>query len=176
MGANLSGVQCAYCGFHDDSVSPADAAVALRSYPRRYRAVLVRMDDEDGARVVTAPAADGWSALDHAAHVAVALEAGADALRLVSIEDDPLIAYAPERREPSPGGVSVDDVLDRLTGACGRAADEVERVKGDDWRRPGRVGDGESVTALDVARYLVHEGVHHLRGAERAVQAAVSAT
>jgi hypothetical protein len=166
-------MQCAYCGFHDDSVTPADAAVALRSYPRRYRAVLVRMDDDDGARVVTTPAADGWSALDHAAHAAVSLAAGADALRAVSIEDDPLVAYAPERREPSPG--PVDEVLDRLSAACTGGAEQVERVKGNDWDRRGRISDHDSVSALDIARHMVHEGVHHLRGAERAVSEAVSA-
>ena len=74
-------MQCAYCGFHDDAVTPSDAAVALRSYPRRYRAVLVRPDNEDRPDdVVRRPASDGWSALDHAAHVAASLTAAAEAL------------------------------------------------------------------------------------------------
>jgi len=167
-------VQCAYCGFIDDTVSPADAAVALRSYPRRYRAVLVRMDDEEGARVVTTPAADGWSALDHAAHAATSIAAGAEALRVVSISDDPLVAYAPERRDAD-GAATVDAVLDRLAAACTQAAEQVEHVGGQDWERRGRLNDEEAVSALDIARHLVHEGVHHLRGAERAVADAAAA-
>lgn len=166
-------MQCAYCGFRDDSVTPADAAVALRSYPRRFRSVLVRPDEEDRADdVVRRPAADGWSALDHAAHLADSLVAATEALRLVSVTDDPLIAYAPERRSGTAG--TVDSVLDALAAAAARAAEQVERIGGKDWERPGRVNETEDVTALDVARHAVHEGVHHLRGAERAVTEAVS--
>jgi hypothetical protein len=167
-------VQCATCGFIEDTVSPADAAVALRSYPRRYRSVLVRMDDEAGARVVTTPADDGWSALDHAAHAATSIAAAADALRLVAIQDDPEIALAPERREAGDPG-PVDDVLDRFAAAATTAAEQVDHVEGKDWDRRGHTGDGQSKTALDLARHMVHEGVHHLRAAERAVEQAVSA-
>jgi hypothetical protein len=171
-------MQCAYCGFRDDAVTPSDAAVALRSYPRRYRAVLVRPDNEDRPDdVVRRPASDGWSALDHAAHVAASFTAAAEALRVVSVMDDPVIAYAPERREDA-AAASVDDVLERLAAAATHAAEQVERVRGEDWERRGRlgVGDGSAgeVSALDVARHLVHEGIHHLRGAEQAVREAVS--
>jgi hypothetical protein len=147
-------------------VTPADAAVAVRSYPRRYRAVLVRPDDEDGAEVVRRPGPDGWSALDHAAHAASSLDAAAEALRLVSIEEQPLVALAPERPERAGG---VDEVLGRLAAAAERAAAVIERVQGKDWERRGRLHEDESVTALDLAKHAVHEGVHHLRAAERAV-------
>jgi DinB superfamily len=163
-------VQCATCGFQDSAVTPADAAAALRSYPRRFRAVLVRPDDDEGADVILRPASDGWSALDHAAHVAVSFGAVAEALRLASIEEQPLVALAPERREPAVG--PVDDVLAALEDAAGRAAGSVESIKGADWNRRARLGEGDDVSALDLARHAVHEGVHHLRGAEHAVSEA----
>ena len=168
-------MQCAFCGFVADTVTPSDAAVALRSYPRRLRAVLVRPDDEDRADdVVRRPASDGWSALDHAVHLAASLRATAEALRLVSISDDPLVAYAPERRSDGAGSVDVEQVLDDLAGAAGTMAEQVERIGGKDWDRTGRLDAPEdTVTALDVARHAVHEGVHHLRGAERAVDDAL---
>jgi hypothetical protein len=131
---------------------------------------LVRPDDEDGAEVVRKPAADGWSALDHAAHVARSFEAVAEALRLVSIEDEPVVALAPER--PEPAAVGIDDVLARLTAAAEAAAAAVEHIKGKDWNRRGRLSEGASVTALDLARHGVHEGVHHLRAAEHAIEEA----
>jgi hypothetical protein len=166
-------MQCAFCGFRDDTVAPSDAAVALRSYPRRYRGVLVRPDNEDRPDdVVRRPAADGWSALDHTAHVTASLSDGSEALRLVFISDSPPVAYTPERRVDAAG--TVDAVLEGLAAACAGAADQVERVSGEDWDRTGTLPDGTTVTALDIARYLVHEGVHHLRGAERAVDEAVS--
>ena len=50
--------RCEECGFEYASVSPADAAVALRSFGRRYRAPLTRfLDGEDGE---TAPAGGGF--------------------------------------------------------------------------------------------------------------------
>lgn len=164
------GMQCARCGFNDSSVTPADAAVAVRSYPRRFRAVLARPDDEDD--VVRRPAADGWSALDHAAHVATSLGTVAEALRLVSIEERPLVALAPERREAVPATVDVDAVVRDLEDAAGRAAGAIDGIKGADWERRGRVSEGDDVSALDLARHAVHEGVHHLRAAEQAVSEA----
>lgn len=152
-------------------MTPADASVALRSYPRRFRAVLVRLDDDDRAdEVVRRPASDGWSALDHAAHAAVSFAAVAEALRLASFEELPLVALAPERRESSAG--SVEDVLAALENGAGRAADAVDVIKGADWERRARLGEDSDVSALDLARHAVHEGVHHLRGAERAVSEA----
>jgi hypothetical protein len=157
-----------------DSVSPSDAAVALRSYPRRYRAVLVRPSDEDSVSaddVVRRAGADGWSALDHAAHLAVSLDAAAEALRLVSVQESPAVALAPERREPFDS--SVDDVLERVAASAGRMADAVERVTGKDWDRQGTAADGSALSALDIARHAVHEGVHHLRATERALEEAL---
>jgi hypothetical protein len=177
MRANLSVMQCASCGFAADSVSPSDAAVALRSYPRRYRAVLVRPSDDSVSAddVVRRAGADGWSALDHAAHLAVSLEAAAEALRLVSVQESPVVALAPERRDggSDSDSVSVDDVLARVAAAAGAMAEEIGRVTGKDWDRAGRVDDGSTLSAIDIARHAVHEGVHHLRAAERAVEDAL---
>ena len=168
----MQSMQCAACGFQPDSVTPSDAAVALRSYPRRFRSVLVRVDDEDGADVVRTPADDGWSALDHGAHVAVSIQAAGEALRIVSIDDgDPLVAYAPERRVDAQ---PVDDVLAAIEAAADAAAAQVERVSGSDWDRRGRLDDGTNATALEIARHAVHEGVHPLRAAEGAIAQAVS--
>jgi len=168
-------MQCAACGFVDSSVTPSDAAVALRSYPRRFRSVLLVLDEDD-TDLLTRPGPDGWSALDHAAHLAASLTSVAEALRLVSIEESPLVALAPERRVDGSGaggagggdGV-VDQVSAALEAAAVSAAEAVERIRGKDWERLGRVNDGASMTALDVARHGVHEGVHHLRAAEQAV-------
>jgi DinB superfamily len=165
-------VPCATCGFHPEFVTPSDAAVALRSYPRRYRAALVRLDDEEGADIVRRPGPDGWSALDHAVHVARAFDADADALRRVGIVEDPSVAVEPERRAEEAG--PVDDVLARLAAAAAAAADAVEHTRGKDWHRAGSVEGGARVSALALARHAVHEGVHHLRLAEQAIDAALA--
>ncbi len=147
-------------------MSPADAVVALRSYPRRYRALLVRPDDDEGADVVTRrPAAGRWSALEHATHVAQVFEVVAEAVRALRLHDDPEVQVEPGL--PSAG--TVDEVVARVGAGAERLAGIVEELAGDDWRRSGRLPTGETVSALDVVRHAVHAGAHHRREAERAV-------
>ena len=158
--------RCPTCGLDPRTVTPADAVVALRSYPRRYRALLVRPDDEEGAEVVTLrPAPDRWSALEHAAHVAQVFETAADAVRALRRHDDADVVVEPG--PPSLG--SVDQVTNWLGAGAERLAGVVEELRGDDWKRSGRLPTGEAVTALDVVRHAVHAGAHHRREAERVV-------
>ncbi|MDP9072230.1 MAG: DinB family protein, partial [Actinomycetota bacterium] len=88
--------RCPTCGIDPRTVSPSDAVVALRSYRRRYRALLVRPDDEEGAEVVRRrPAPDRWSAVEHAAHVADVFETTAEALHTIRVHDDPVVTVEP---------------------------------------------------------------------------------
>ena len=41
------------------------------------------------------------------------------------------------------------------------------------WSRTGVTPGGERITALDIARHAVHEGIHHLRAAEKVLQEVV---
>ena len=158
--------RCPTCGLDPRSVSPGDAAVALRSYPRRYRLLLVRPDDEEGARVVTQrPAPDQWSALEHAAHVAGVAEAVAEAVERIRVHDVPAVSLD----HGSPRAETVDDVLDRLAASHERLATLVDRIQGKEWQRPGRLPGGETATALDLVRHAVHAGAHHRREIERVV-------
>lgn len=126
------------------SISPADAAVALRSYPRRWRALLARAEDEDQPEGVLRrePPDGGPSVLGHlGATVGALTEAGGDL-----------------RVEGAPG----DDVdaLDRVATALAAAVDGVDA---DAWARPTSGGG----TLLDVVRRAVVAGSEHLRDAER---------
>ncbi len=156
--------RCPVCGLEPSSVNPPDASAALRSYPRRYRRLLVRIDDEEGARIVMQrPGPDLWSAVEHASHVADVIDAVSEAVRSVQLHDDPSISVSvgPPRAEP------VDAVLDRVTMGSDRLATLVDGIKGKDWQRAGRLPSGERVTALDLARHAVHVGAHHRRLIER---------
>ena len=152
------------CGLDPSTVKPPDAIAAIRSYPRRYRRLLVRLDDEEGAAIVTRrPAPDQWSAIEHAVHVSDVLDAVGDAVERVQVHDDPSIDVetGPPRRAP------VDEVLLRLDMASDRLASAAERIAGKDWQRSGRLRDGERVTALALVRHAVHVGAHHRREVER---------
>lgn len=171
---------CPECGFDPTSVSPADAAVAARSYPRRYRALLVRPDDDDPEIVHRRPSPDEPSAVGHVARAAADLGAAGEALQRIRVHDEPEIALDVVLDGPSAGSGSApptsEDALAALTAAATSFAARVESLRGDEWRRLGRLAGNDDVTALDVARHGVHAGIHHLRAAERALARAKTAT
>ncbi len=156
--------RCPVCGIDPTSVRPPDAIVAIRSYPRRYRGLLVRLDDEEGAGIVTRrPGPGQWSALEHAVHVADVLEAVARALERVRLHDDPTV----DVEVGPPGQEPVDAVLDRLEAASEQLASVADAMAGKDWQRSGRLPTGEPVTALALLGHAVHVGAHHRREVER---------
>jgi hypothetical protein len=164
--------------FDTSRVSPSDAATALRSFPRRFAAILRPPDDADEGRlddvVHRRPADGGLSALEHAAWTATGIAQVAEAFRRVAIEDDPPIELPPIDVSPPVAGGSepLDTVLARLAAASDQMADAISGVHGNDWNRPARVG-AQQVIALDVARHAVRLGVEHLRAAELTVSQVV---
>src|SRR5437764_7788867 len=109
---------CPVCGFDARSVSPADAAVALRSFPRRYGSLLTQPMEDEGDRpddVVRRPGPSGWSAVAHAHWAGMAFDAVGEALHQVLIHDGPDVSVpAVEPPAPPPVDESTPDVLHRL--------------------------------------------------------------
>ncbi len=166
---------CPECGF-DGSVSPSDAAVALRSFPRRYRAVLTLPDDNEAFDPLRRPGADGWSAVAHAWWAALAFDAATEALHQVLIHDHPDVSEpAIMPASPPPVDDPNDAVLDRLTRAAEGLAVAIDNARSgsDQWNRTGRLRDGSEVSALDLVRTAVHQGVHHLRAIEKVLKEVV---
>jgi hypothetical protein len=131
---------CTSCGFNPGSVSPSDAVVALRSFPRRYGALVASIDPDERDRLLRAGSP---SAVDHLVDAARALGGS--------------------------GSASADDpraLADGVGAAAVARADEADRRSGDEWK---------DQHLLDALRETVHSGIHHLRLAERAVEAALKA-
>lgn len=164
------GGSCPTCGFRPDTVSPGDSVVAVRSFPRRFRAALAGVDAEDpGDLVRRRPGPDGWSALEHAGHVRDILHAVDLRLRRVMTED--AVPLPPLHQTP-PGGVHdqpLEVVLATMATNAEGLARTMSRIAGEEWTRTG-LRAGREVQALDLAREAVHEGAHHLRAAERVMQ------
>jgi hypothetical protein len=168
-------------GLDVSRLSPGDAVAALRSYPRRFRALLTSLDDDSPAGlddVVHRAGHDGLSAVDHADHAARSVAILGEALRQVLVQEEPslLPAVADDAArewqiaaQPS----SVEAVLDFLSAECNALADVVEHTPADAWSRAGVVaGSGQQMTALAIVREAVSTGANHLRAAERAIEAA----
>jgi len=161
---------CPDCGFAPRTVSPADAAVAVRSYPRRYRALLEPPDDEQEPGpedlVRRRPPGGGWSAIDHAAWVAGVFSLAADALERTRVQDQPAVEIAPQDPEVA-ADAEAGQVLERLTTEAERLAGAIGGTGAPDWTRTGRLPDGRELSAIDLARNAVHQGYHHLRQTEQ---------
>jgi hypothetical protein len=173
----MPGYVCPECGLDYDTISPLDAKVAIRSYPRRYRSALAGAleDDADEGLVRRRPEPATWSALEYTVHVADLYESFAPAFRRMYEEDKPTITdgWDPDERAVSEryGEQDPKAALDRLDAAAAALADVLDRVDADSWGRAATFPWGER-DLLTMTRNAVHEGSHHLRDVERVLEAA----
>jgi hypothetical protein len=157
------------------SMAPGDAAVALRSFPRRFRAPFIGPDPDQLTELATRPGADGRSALDRVLAAARTLWAAARDLAAVLVYDMPPIGAAPAAhggpRAALADGEDVATSLESAVEQTGRAAvalaERVERAPADAWSREGRRPDGRRVTAQRLVADAVAEAVADLRAAEQ---------
>jgi hypothetical protein len=166
---------CPECGLDYDTVSPPDAEIALRSFPRRYGeqlgAVLERDDGE--ALVRTRPDAQTWSAVEYTAHVADLMGEFALTFAAMVQETNPELDFWDQdarATEQHYNDWSVEDLKARLHQGCDAAADAVAKTKPADWDRTARFSWGER-DLLTMIRNAVHEGSHHLRDVEKVLAA-----
>lgn len=157
--------------------SPGDLVVALRSYPRRFRAALAPIaDDERIDELAHRLGPDGRSAVDIASGTTRTWVLQREALRQILVSDDPLlhpaIADATARDWSLPGPESVAEVLDLLADEAEQFAAALDHVRGAEWERSGTIAGGGTVTALQVAKDAVVVG-HDDLGAVQALLAAL---
>ena len=163
---------CPLCGFDSRSVKPGDAAVALRSFPRRYHGLLVRPDEDEVEDPVRRAGSSGWSALAHAAGASEGIRAADEALRAAIVHDHPGVALPELDPAVVPSTGTVGATLERLEAATKAAATTIEQAHGKDWSRRASAG-ADTVTAEQIAALAAHIGVHHLRAAEAVLREVV---
>ena len=152
---------CPECGFDASSVPPESIAALLRANAEAWSQVL----QGPAAELRRRPADDRWAPLEYACHVRDVCTLYHDRLTLMLSADDPLYpnwdqdATAVEARyiEQDPAAVSA-----QLSAAAGRLADTFDGVRGEQWLRRGRRGDGARFGVAGFGRYMIHDPVHHL--------------
>lgn len=169
-----NGWVCPECGLDYDTVSPRDAAAAVRSFPRRYRELLEDFDDdEDGDELIRQrPDATTWSALEYTAHVADLLEAFGPVLRRMTQEDHPTLDFFDSDERAAEQGYNEADpqaILARLEAAGKTLADVIDGIDPSAWTRTATFSWGDR-DALTIARNAVHEGSHHLGDVEKVLE------
>jgi hypothetical protein len=150
---------CPECGFDAASVERTEVAERLRTNADAWPPVLQRPDA--GAR----PSPGVWSPVEYACHVRDVHRVFAGRLRLLLDVDDPrfenwdqdsaAVSGAYGEQEPAAVGQA-------LVAAAGEVAAAYDRVDGASWERPGRRSDGSVFTVASLARYHLHDVVHHL--------------
>lgn len=152
---------CPHCGF----VSPRDPqqiVAALRGIPLRYEAA-IGVRGAHGRRRKTGPGSgDQWSPWDYVQHVRDSFIGFADQLGCVQTPSTVQTPSKPVRMAPD------DDALMQpvtLAASARRLVSTIEAIQADQWDQVLRVGNS-AVTALDLAGWALHEGVHHLRDLE----------
>jgi hypothetical protein len=154
------------------SLSPADAAVALRSFPRRFRETTALEPGESPERMHEQPGILVRSVADLATDAVRSLALLDRALEQILLSDAPALHPAVtdrERRDFSfAGHGDLDDVLSELDDVAPAFADRIGRVPADDWNRTATVagGDGSPVTALQVVQEAVSTAADDLRDIE----------
>ena len=160
-------------------LSPQDAVVAFRSYPRRYGAELASIKGDDRIEeIATRMGPQGESAAQIVSDVTRTWALLGEALRQILRHDDavlhPAIADPTLRHWDTPAPDSIAEALVLLGHEADALADEVGGVlNADDWARTAIVAGGESVTALDVVKQAVAagaEGLSDLRSTLAAVR------
>jgi hypothetical protein len=156
---------CPECGFDASGLDPRDVAGQLRTSIATLRsAVLAPTADQR-------PRPEVWSALEYGCHVRDACIVFGTRLAMMRHTDDPLFpnwdqdetALAERYWEQDPARVA-----DELAVEGERLATGFAEVGALDWQRTGRRSNGSVFTIDTLARYLLHDVVHHVHDVARA--------
>lgn len=147
-------------------MSPGDAAVAARSFPRRWRGLFATVaGDDDPGDVLRRHGASSPSALALAQRAVEVLTATRERLRRVVQEDSPSLSGDPPPATPG----EPEAVLDALSAAADALAGAIDGVASGDWGRPASF-QGGSTDAIGVVSSGIDEAAALLRQAERVLQ------
>lgn len=150
---------CPECSFDPSTVTPSTVPGTIDSLLPRWRAVLRRPD------VSERPNDHTWSALEYSCHVRDVFSLFDQRLNLMLEQDDARFAdWDQDRTAVDKDYASADPaVVSAELAAEGRqVAESFAAVRESDWGRTGLRSNGSQFTVLTLARYFLHDVVHHL--------------
>jgi catechol 2,3-dioxygenase-like lactoylglutathione lyase family enzyme len=162
---------CAGCGLTATDGAATSLAGRVRDEAHRWGGVLTGADDEAVRR---RPAPGRWSALEYGAHVRDTIKVFTERTMRALVETDPELGWWDHEAAIEDGWDNESDVaavVDDLAENAGRFGEVLDRVPPDGWDRTA-TRRGEPFTIEDLARYALHEVVHHRVDAERSLAAA----
>ena len=151
--------QCPECGLHAGTVPVASVPEIVRLNAASWQQVLARPNATER------PTPRVWSPLEYGCHVRDVLALFDMRVGLMLGSDDPLFdnwdqdatAVAERYGEQDPAAVAA-----QLLANAEVLAATFEGVSGEQWNRTGRRTDGATFTVETIARYCIHDLVHHV--------------
>lgn len=160
---------CGECGFDAGAFDRPAIPGAFRKNAQVWLSLLA--DPSAGERIRP----DRWSTLEYACHVHDVHHVYHDRVALMLAEDDPEFDDWDQDRAAVEGRYS--DQVPAIVGptlvvAAYATSDLYASVPPLSWHRPGRRSNGSRFTVESLARYQLHDVVHHLHDVRHAARAA----
>jgi hypothetical protein len=151
---------CHECGFGGPGVVAAEVPAMIRRAAQDWGAVLA-----SATAAAPRPSDDRWSTLEYGCHVRDVFRIFQARLALMLIQADPQFPNWDQDLTAEDDGYDRQNpaaVAAQLREAAERLAVDLERVPASSSGRTGRRDDGARFTVDSLARYLIHDPVHHL--------------
>ena len=153
---------CPECGFEAGAIALEEIPTLLRANAEGWRRYFAENGDE---AVATRTDPAKWSPLEYACHVRDCNNVYIQRVNLMLAHEDPqypnwdqdATAVEEEYGEQDPGTV-IAEVVDTTEAVAAL----FESVSAEQWGRTGHRGDGSDFTVESLARYFVHDPIHHL--------------
>lgn len=161
--------RCAVCELTAGEGPSSGLAGRLRDEAHRWAGVLRDADDDAVRR---RPGPEVWSALEYGVHVRDVLAVFTERVLRTLAETEPELGWWDHEAAIADGFANESDrdaVGDDLVENAGRLAEVLTRVAGDQWERGATRRESERFTVDLLARFALHEVVHHRDDAERAL-------
>ena len=151
---------CDDCGFDARAIDSHTVGDLLRANAADWTRLLATAKPA----LATRPAPTVWSPLEYGCHVRDVFRRFDERLRLMLAEDDPAFANWDQDATALADnyGAQVPVAVAAEIGiAVDALATRFDAVPPDAWGRTGRRSDGARFTVDSLARYLLHDPIHH---------------
>lgn len=150
---------CPDCGFDAAAIDVEQVPDLLRDVTAKFADFLASSADVARRRNPTT-----WSPLEYACHVRDCNAKFDERLQLMLAQDDPLFANWDQDAAAVDGRYAEQDpviVAGQLRVGAEALAHRFATVAGPQWHRTGRRSNGSYFTTETLARYFIHDPIHH---------------
>jgi catechol 2,3-dioxygenase-like lactoylglutathione lyase family enzyme len=169
-----SAAPCAGCGLTQGELPVRALGAQIRDEVHAFGRLLTAADDD---AVRARPTPDAWSALEYGAHVRDVLAVFAERVVRTLAEHEPELGWWDHEAAIADGMANeslVDAVVDDLGRNAAKLSESLRLVGDEDWERAATRRSGERFTVELLARFALHEVVHHRADARAAIDAAAA--